>query len=466
VFHRFQRFFTHLKILLDLAVLALAFGLAYTVRFWSPDLLPFEAKSPWNNTVRTLGSILVLYPLAFQGLGLYRPGRIRSTMDELFGLFRGWLLASMGLVTITYFFQPVRYSRLVLALFFILSLFLLSAARISFRAVLRLLRRRGFNLKDVLVIGSGDLGARVVEMVRSHRELGFRLIGVLSHRREPQAAELAGAPVIGSLVDLENLMEERRVDQVIIALPLEHQGALPSLMGILSGSTADVKVVPDLAQYVTLSGGIEEFGGLPILSLQHGPLQGWNSVTKRLFDILLSAAALLLASPVLLACAIAIRLTSRGPILYRQERMGMDGELFEILKFRSMATDAEASGAQMAGPGDPRTTRVGVFMRRLSLDELPQLFNVLRGDMSLVGPRPERPVFIEEFRRRIPRYHLRHKIKAGITGWAQVNGLRGQTSIEKRIEFDLYYIENWSLLLDLKILLRTLAGGFLSRNAY
>jgi Undecaprenyl-phosphate glucose phosphotransferase len=261
-------------------------------------------------------------------------------------------------------------------------------------------------------------------------------------------------------------VEQRRIDQVIIALPLEHQGALPGLMGVLSGSTADVKVVPDLAQYVTLSGGIEEFGGLPILSLQHGPLQGWNSVTKRLFDVLLSAVALLLTAPLLLLCALAIRFTSRGSVLYRQERMGMDGQLFEILKFRTMSTDAEDSGARMAEPGDPRTTRLGVFMRRLSIDELPQLFNVLRGDMSLVGPRPERPVFIEEFRRRIPRYHLRHKIKAGITGWAQINGLRGQTSIEKRIEFDLYYIENWSLLLDLKILARTLAGGFLSRNAY
>jgi len=227
-----------------------------------------------------------------------------------------------------------------------------------------------------------------------------------------------------------------------------------------------VKIVPDLFQYVTLYGGLEEFGGLPIVSLQGGPLEGWNLVAKRVFDILFSAAALILVSPILLVVALLVKLTSKGPVLYKQERMGMDGAVFPILKFRTMRTDAESSGARMATAGDDRRTPVGAFLRRTSLDELPQLFNVLRGDMSLVGPRPERPVFIEEFKRQIPKYHLRHKVKAGITGWAQINGLRGQTSIAKRIEYDLYYIENWSLLLDLKILVRTALGGFLSRNAY
>jgi exopolysaccharide biosynthesis polyprenyl glycosylphosphotransferase len=189
-------------------------------------------------------------------------------------------------------------------------------------------------------------------------------------------------------------------------------------------------------------------------------------VAKRAFDILFSLLAILLTSPLMLATALAVRLTSRGPVLYRQERMGMDGRTFPILKFRTMRVDAEHSGAMMACPGDTRRTPIGTFLRKYSLDELPQFFNVLLGDMSLVGPRPERPVFIEEFKRQIPRYHLRHKVKAGITGWAQINGLRGQTSIQKRIEYDLYYIENWSLLMDLKILVRTALGGFLSKNAY
>ena len=277
---------------------------------------------------------------------------------------------------------------------------------------------------------------------------------------------MRGVPVIGTADEVERILTEHPVDQVILALPSEDTGLLKTLMGKLALRTVDVKIVPDLFQYVTLYGGLEEFGGLPIVSLQGGPLEGWNLVAKRAFDILFSAVALILVSPILLVVALMVKLTSKGPVLYKQERMGMDGAVFPILKFRTMRTDAESSGARMATAGDDRRTPVGAFLRRTSLDELPQLFNVLRGDMSLVGPRPERPVFIEEFKRQIPKYHLRHKVKAGITGWAQINGLRGQTSIAKRIEYDLYYIENWSLLLDLKILVRTALGGFLSRNAY
>lgn len=466
MFHRFQRFFTQLKILLDVLVLAAAFGVAYTGRFWSPEILPFHEKSPWNNTLRMLGTIVVLYPAVIHGFGLYRAARIRSFLDDVFGLFKAWLLASMGLVTVTYFFQPVRYSRLVLGLFFVLSLTLLVLARYVFRRALQAIRRRGYNSKDVLVVGAGALGRRVLGTLQDHRELGFRVVGVLTRHAEKVGSELDGAPIVGELEDLGEVMASRRIDQVVIALPLEEQGALRGMMAVLSESTADVKIVPDLVQYVTLSGGVEEFGGLPLLSLQQGPLEGWNGVMKRLFDVIFSSLALIVSLPAMLCCAVAVKLTSPGPVLYAQERVGLDGRRFRALKFRTMVADAEAGGARMASPADPRTTSIGGFLRRLSLDELPQLWNILRGEMSLVGPRPERPVFIEEFKRQIPRYQLRHKVKAGLTGWAQVNGLRGQTSIEKRIEYDLYYIENWSLWLDVKILARTVAGGFLSKNAY
>jgi len=256
------------------------------------------------------------------------------------------------------------------------------------------------------------------------------------------------------------------VDQVLIALPIEDHHTVKQLMEELTLRTVDVKVVPDLYQYITLCGGFEEFGGLPIISLQGGPLDGWSVIAKRSFDILFSLFALVLTAPAMLLVALAVRLSSRGPVLYRQERMGLDGRTFPILKFRTMRLDAEDTGAQMASAVDLRRTAFGTFLRKYSIDELPQFLNVLRGDMSLVGPRPERPVFIENFKRQIPRYHLRHKVKAGITGWAQVNGLRGQTCIQKRIEYDLYYIENWSFFLDLKILVRTALGGFLSKNAY
>jgi Undecaprenyl-phosphate glucose phosphotransferase len=302
--------------------------------------------------------------------------------------------------------------------------------------------------------------------VEGHRELGFRVTGVLTLRPEKVGQYVGGVRVIGHVDSVNQVLDAQPVDQVIIALPLEDQPQVKRLMEQLALRTVDVRVVPDLYQYITLYGGLEEFGGLPIIRLQGDPMEGWSRVAKRAFDITFSLLAILVASPLMLATALAVRLTSRGPVLYRQERMGMDGRTFPILKFRTMRVDAEHSGAMMASKEDPRRTPIGTFLRKYSLDELPQFFNVLLGDMSLVGPRPERPVFIEEFKRQIPRYHLRHKVKAGITGWAQINGLRGQTCIQKRIEYDLYYIENWSLLMDLKILVRTALGGFLSKNAY
>src|SRR5262249_15080970 len=356
--------------------------------------------------------------------------------------------------------------RLTLALFAGYSFVLVAATRVAFRMWLESVRRKGLNLKSILLVGAGELGERMVETIDHHRELGFRVIGVLSRDLLLPGTTVRGAPVIGTTDDLERVLAEKPVDQVVLALPSEDMPLIKALMERLALHTVDVKIVPDLFQYVTLYGGLEEFGGLPIVSLQGGPLEGWNLVAKRAFDILFSSLALLLVSPLMLLIAVAVKLTSPGPVLYRQERMGMDGAVFPILKFRTMRVDSERSGPRMATALDDRRTALGAFLRRTSFDELPQLFNVLRGDMSLVGPRPERPVFIEEFKRQIPRYHLRHKVKAGITGWAQINGLRGQTSIQKRIEYDLYYIENWSLLLDLKILVRTALGGFLSRNAY
>ena len=462
MFNRLQRFWTSIKIAIDVAVLTVAFVLSYYTRF---DVLHGAPRPPTRETLITLLLVLVLFPVAYRQSRLYATNRIRTHLEEVFELFKATITASLVLVALTYFGRE-RYSRLTLALFAGYSFVLVAATRVAFRVWLEEMRRRGLNLKSILLVGAGELGERVVETIESHTELGFRVTGVLSRDLLLPGTTVRGVPVIGTTDELDRILAEHPVDQVILALPSEDTALLKTLMEKLALRTVDVKIVPDLFQYVTLYGGLEEFGGLPIVSLQGGPLEGWNLVAKRVFDILFSAMALLLASPILLGVAVAVKLTSRGPILYRQERMGMDGAVFPILKFRTMRTDAESEGAQMATAGDARRTPVGAFLRRTSLDELPQLFNVLRGDMSLVGPRPERPVFIEEFKRQIPKYHLRHKVKAGITGWAQINGLRGQTSIQKRIEYDLYYIENWSLLLDLKILVRTALGGFLSRNAY
>ncbi len=462
MFGRLQRFYNSIKVATDVVVLSVAFGLAYLTWFtWTHH----RPEPSIEDSLVTLGLALVLLPLAYRQAHLYATNRARTDLEEVFEVLKASLTATLLLVAITYFFRE-RYSRATLALFLAYALVLVSATRLTFRGVLAAIRRRGYNLKSILLVGTGSLGERVVDTIEGHRELGFRVVGALSREACPPGATVRDVPVVGTTADLETVLAQRPVDQVILALPSEDTPLLKQLMERLALQTVDVKVVPDLFQYVTLYGGLEEFGGLPLIGLQGGPLEGWALVAKRLFDIVLAFLALCVLSPVLLVVALAVRLSSRGPVFFRQERMGMDGRTFQILKFRTMRENAEAHGATMARAGDPRRTPVGAFLRASSLDELPQLFNVLWGEMSLVGPRPERPVFIEEFKRRIPKYHLRHKVKSGITGWAQIHGLRGQTSIEKRIEFDLYYIENWSLLLDVKILVRTVLGGFLSRHAY
>ncbi|WP_434380812.1 undecaprenyl-phosphate glucose phosphotransferase [Melittangium boletus] len=464
MFSRFQRFYTSIKIATDVVMLTGAFALAYVSRFDGP--IPVLYGMPaWEETLLSLATVLLVFPITYRQARLYATNRARTHIGEVFEVFKATIMATLLVVALTYFTRE-RYSRLMLAFFSAYAFLGVSAARLVLRGVLSAVRRRGYNLKSILVIGAGELGQRVIDTVEGHRELGFRVEGVLSLSPDPVGGQVGGVPVVGHVRDVDAVLDARPVDQVIIAVPLEEQAAVKPLMEQLALRTVDVKVVPDLYQYVTLYGGLEEFGGLPIISLQGDPMAGWNMVAKRVFDVLFALVALFVSAPFMLVVALAVKLTSRGPLLYAQERMGMDGQTFHILKFRTMRTDAESSGALMASKDDPRRTPIGTFLRKYSLDELPQFFNVLTGDMSLVGPRPERPVFIEEFKRQIPRYHLRHKVKAGITGWAQVNGLRGQTSIQKRIEYDLYYIENWSLLMDLKILVRTALGGFLSKNAY
>ena len=463
MFRRFQRFYNAIKLCMDEFALITAFGLAYGLRFHSG--LKHEALPPLADSLWALGAVLVVFPLVFKQMRLYRTNRARTHWGEVFEILRATVVATFVLVTLTYFFRE-RYSRITLLLFVALAFVLLSAQRIAFRSLLNKVRRRGYNLHHVLMVGTGTLSQQVVKALLSHRELGLQVRGHLTHRPEELAHPPEGMSILGSIEDIGRILDEQQIHHVIVALPFAEQAWLAELMRQLALRTVDVKIVPDLGEYITLKGGFEEFGGLPMVALQSAPVDAWSRMVKRSVDVVGSFVLLLLLSPLMLLLALSVKLDSKGPVFYRQERMGMDGRLFWMLKFRTMRTDAEAVGAQMASPGDSRRTRLGGVLRKFSLDELPQLWNVLWGEMSLVGPRPERPVFIEEFKKHIPRYHLRHMMKSGITGLAQVRGLRGQTSIEERIEADLYYIENWSPWLDIQILVKTLLGGFLSKNAY
>jgi Undecaprenyl-phosphate glucose phosphotransferase len=465
---RHHRFFQSLQILRDAVLVGVAFFLAYLLRFSFPRALPYVTPSSVHETLAVGVMLVVIWPLVGWVGGLYVSRRARHVFSEVFDVFKTTAIAFLVLVTLTYFARDVRYSRAVLILWAACSFVLLCAARVVSKLLLRHLRGRGYNLRHVLVVGVGELSEHVIDVVHRQGSLGLRVSGVVGLDAEARLVGSAvdGVPVVGTVSQLGVLLARGNIDQVIIALPIHELGALKGIMDVLSKETVDVRLVPDFYQYMTLCGSVEEFSGLPIINLQSTPLLGWNLIIKRGFDMAAAGAGLLLISPLMLLIAAIIRATSAGPIFYRQERVGMDGESFKMFKFRTMYTDAESQGARMTVPGDPRCTPIGAVLRRFSLDELPQLLNVLHGDMSLVGPRPERPCFIESFKQEIPRYALRHKIKAGMTGWAQVNGMRGNTSIAKRIELDLYYIENWSLLLDVKILVRTVLGGFLSPNAY
>jgi Undecaprenyl-phosphate glucose phosphotransferase len=385
------------------------------------------------------------------------------------------LLATLLMSGVTYWYRPplapgsleyFTYSRAFLGLFAVLDLALVVATRVGLRTLLRRIRLRGHNLQRILVVGAGILGREITQKILAHRELGFVVEGFLDDDPGKQGRSFAGVPVLGGLREIEEILASRRVDQVFIALPPGAHNKIMRLLEVVGRECVDVRLVPDILQYVTLKASLEDVDGTPVINLSQVPLQGWNSLVKRTMDISLAGLGLLASAPVLPLVAAAIWLEDRGPIFYRQERMGLDGRRFQILKLRTMRTDAESSsGPVWAIKDDPRRTRLGTLLRRWSLDELPQLWNVLKGDMSLVGPRPERPSFVHEFKHKVPQYMVRHRVRAGITGWAQVHGWRGNTSIRKRIEYDLYYIENWSLKLDFKILWMTLRHG-LRHNAY
>ncbi len=464
---RHNRFFVSLLFLHDVAMVVASFSLAYWVRFSFPALFPFDVMSDPKDAQQFFFVCLGAWPVAAQLAGLYRSQRTNSVVGELYRIFRASVTSIVAVVTIAYFFfGPQRFSRGVLVLFAVIAFFLVAGGRYLFRRFLRVMRARGFNLRYITVVGTGDLARKVIRTVHEHSELGLRVQGVIATGRTGVPRRVEEVPVLGEVEDVASILRTHPCDQVVIALPITELHALKALMDRLSLETVDVRVVPDLYSYATLGRGIEEFAGLPIVSLQDAPIYGWNSVLKRCFDVLFSLTVLVGLAPLLALIALSVRLTSKGPIFYRQERMGLDGRLFGMYKFRTMLVNAEAAGAQMAARDDPRRTFLGTWLRRLSLDELPQFVNVLLGEMSVVGPRPERPSFIDAFKQQIPKYHLRHKMKAGVTGWAQIHGLRGQTSIATRIEYDLYYIEHWSLMLDLKIVVRTIFGGFLSKNAY
>jgi exopolysaccharide biosynthesis polyprenyl glycosylphosphotransferase len=445
-----------LQLMGDVLATAAAILLAYWLRF-TVEIQPVTKGVPAiSEYLRLIPVTALLWPAVFYFQGLYQRRRIRSRADEAMRVAMAVLLATILLAAGLSFYRSFEFSRLFLALFAVVDVILVTVARWTIAAVLGAIRRSGGNLHKVLVIGAGDLGRQVVERLQAHTEYGFSVVGFLDDDPGKQKRHLHGVPVLGPTNDLEAVVTQHDVDQVIIALPLAAHQRTVQLIRRAGQLLLEIKVVPDLLQAYVMRAGVEDLDGLPMINLTQIPLEGWNQIVKRSMDIAGAVAALIATSWLFPIVAWFIKREDGGPVFFSQVRTGLDGRSFRLYKFRSMEVDASPEGeARWTRSRDPRVTRVGSFLRRTYLDELPQLLNVLKGDMSLVGPRPEQPEYVQRFRERYPEYNARHRVRSGLTGWAQVNGLRGDTSIRQRVVHDLYYIEHWSVALDLKILWRT-----------
>ncbi len=466
---RFSRLFSLSLAIMDTAMLSLAFLLAYRLRrdiHWPAEAVELERLADYAGLwLVFVGATLLVFFL----IRLYHLPRALSRVDEFYAVFRGLTLGILLALALNELllkntaFQAT-VSRLMVVYDWAAALVLVTLGRWTLQGLRDILRSRGWAQDRALIVGTGEAAELVLQKILGSPFLGYRVLGLVNDDGTPE--RVLDVPVIGGVNDLPRLIEDQSVDEVIIALPDAPDDELVYLIGLCHRERVSIKIAPSVYDILASGVTIDDLGGLPLLTIRDVALRGWKLSFKRAMDLAGSALGLIVLSPLMMLTALLIKLDSRGPVFFVQERMGLDSKPFPMLKFRSMRLDAEEGGPGWTVKDDPRVTRLGRFLRRLSIDELPQFINVLLGDMSLVGPRPEQPAFVERFRQMVPRYMERHREKAGITGWAQVNGLRGDTSIAERTKYDLWYIENWSVWLDIKIIIRTVARFLFDRNAY
>ena len=467
---RIKLLFAISLVLLDISAISLAFFLAYKLRLWIKWPTPPLNIGPFRNYVGMMVIQVLAMLTVFFFYRLYHRPRALSSIDELYSLFGAVSVGTIVAIALSSLLfknsaLELDYSRGMILYAWFLTIVLDGVARLAHAWIQRSLQARGWGGSRVLIVGTGEVGQMILQKIRYLPDLGYEVIGFVDDHNNSET--VMGVPVLGRVDDLPSLIDKHSIDEVIIALPEGSHEEILTIISLCERGKVSIKVYPDVFQIMAAQVSIGDLGGLPLLTVRDVALRGWRLTLKRAMDLIGSAVGLVLLSPLMMLVALLIKLESPGPVFYVQERMGLDAKPFWMIKFRSMREDAEAeTGPVWATKDDPRRTRLGAFIRRFSIDELPQLINVLLGEMSLVGPRPERPVFVEQFKKSIPRYMDRHREKAGITGWAQVNGLRGDTSIAERTKYDLWYVENWSLLLDIKIILKTIFNVFTSKNAY
>ncbi len=446
----------------DIAAIILGFHLTFWFRFYSGVIPSPKGIPDYRQYLIVIPFLVIVQLFYFSYQGYYRIKLRRNRLDDLFLVVVNSTVSAFIIILIfsylkSYQFVHFEVSHLFAFIYVPLSVAFIFGFRILIFRIFKniFLRRNG--ISRILIAGTGDLAVAVAEKLKHYSHFGIEVAGFLCPVKGQKEQKDIRMRVLGHFNDLERVVKKHEITDLFIALSLKEYNTIMSLIEVANNLLIDIRLVPDILQIASLKAGMEHIEGIPTINLGDIPLQGWGLFLKRCFDILVSVVGLILLSPFFLILALLIKIDSKGPLFYSQARVGLDGRHFNMIKFRTMIPDAEKeTGAVWSPPDDQRVTRVGRVLRKLSIDEMPQLINVLKGDMSLVGPRPERPEFVEKFKNDIPKYMLRHRVRTGITGWAQVHGLRGNTPLDKRIEFDIYYIQNWTFKLDLEILWRTI----------
>ena len=462
-----QKLLNRLHVVIDAVVIVFSYIASWYLRFKSGI---FELD-PWFLSLQEYAKVLIVivpgYLVLYYGFQLYTPKRVQGRRLEAWHIIQANVIGLMAFILLLYVWKQPDFSRGMIFVFFLVNVFLEVVVRNIIREVLRDMRKQGYNQKHILLIGYSRAAEQYIDRIKANPEWGYIVRGILADN-VPRGTEYKGIKVLGRIDNLMIVLPENKLDEIAITLGLAEYHKLEKIVGMCEKSGVHTKFIPDYNNIIPTKPYTEDILGLPVINIRYVPLNNtFNALVKRAMDIAGSIVGIIVTSPLMLLMCAIIKLTSPGPLIYKQERVGLHNQTFRMYKFRSMEVQPESEEKKAwTVKNDPRVTPIGKFMRHTSIDELPQLFNILKGNMSLVGPRPERPFFVEKFREEIPRYMVKHQVRPGLTGWAQVNGYRGDTSIRKRIEYDLYYIENWSIGLDIKIIFLTFFKGFINKNAY
>ena len=459
-----QKHLNRIQVIIDALIIAVSYVAAWWIQFtFLAD--PKAGKLPMQEYMMALLFVIPGYLLLYDAFHLYKPKRVSGRMLEAGNLFLANMVGLLGFIFVLFIIKENNFSRRLIFIFTGINFVLTLCERNFVRTVLRDIRSRGMNLKHMILVGYSSAAEGYIDRIFANPQWGYQINGILDDN-SAVGRYYHNVPVIGTTDDIDQILEENQLDEIAITLGLNEYSKLKRIVAACEKSGVHTQFVPDYTDIIPSRPYTEDLLGLPVVNIRYVPLSDtFNALVKRTMDVVGSLMAIVLFSPVMLVTAIAIKRSSPGPLIFTQSRVGLHNQEFKMFKFRSMTVQEESEEKKgWTTKNDPRVTKVGKVIRKTSIDELPQLFNVLRGDMSLIGPRPERPQYVEKFREEIPRYMVKHQVRPGMTGWAQVNGYRGDTSIEKRIELDLWYIDHWSVWLDLKILFKTFFGGMVNRE--